>query len=70
MKYAKVSAIFSGENHSMGYKTQKSYHFTLVTSDLSKILIVPDNNHPECDPCVYDDAILFLQNWANVTYRN
>lgn len=60
-----ITATFTGQNGSLGYKTHKEYKLKLQHTAKRNIRIEDMSKHPAQD-CEYSNMLTFLQNWKNV----
>lgn len=61
----KITATFTGDNGSMGYKTWQQYDLTLREVIRSgEIHITRDED--EEGKCLYDNFLKFLDNWTHI----
>lgn len=60
-----VQARYIGLDGSLGYRVNQTYQFMLETSPHGPQVVIERPDEPDTR-CPYDNAIAFLQNWADV----
>jgi len=66
METKTISAVFQGENDSLGYKTGKRYTLTVRQKLTNKFIVINEEKDNRCD---YESIISFLNNWTDIQVK-